>query len=640
MKDKEHALLDFLGCQEGWTTAFKCASTLGFSVRSIKNYTNNINADYPDLIESSRLGYQIIDKIKLSMILKSFKNDFIPQTVEERKKVILKKLLLEEENYDLDTLASELFISPVTLNNELSKIKLDLVDFDLIFRTKNNFAFIEGLEKNKKKMISRLIYEESKENFISMDLIQEYLPHFDLKIVKKIVSDVLLNKHYFLDDFSLLNLILHIAITMERSLSNENTKESIEVKNKIDIDSNIISIIDDILLEIYTQFNIKFTQVETYDLALLIMTRVLSDYVDQLTIDHLSEVVGSSIVDLVSQIQQRTQDVFNLSLKSHDFTIRFSLHIRNMLIRLENKIILRNPQMIQIKNTYPFIYDVSVFISNIVTQKSGYVLSEDEIAYIALHIGVLIEEKKAMKTKLKVLFLCPQYFFSKPNIVNKCTGIFGDSILVSGMIASQDEIENNIDYDLLISTIPLNLFPDKPFIIVSNYFSNKDISNISHKIDETLKARSRKKMQSKLEILFKEDFFFVNPSFKNEKDTIEVLSNKLHQYGVVDQDFKRKLFEREAISSSAYINIAMPHPLEMCAKKSTIAVSIHPEGILWHNSKVNIIFMLAIHEEDRLFFKDLFDFITEIISEEKQLKAILEVKSFDEFITLFASYAK
>ena len=256
MKDKEQALLDFLGCQNDWTTAFKCASTLGFSVRSIKTYTNNINSDYPDLIESSRLGYRIEDKAKLSLILKSFKNEFIPQTVDQRKKVILKRLLLEEEQYDLDQLASELFISPVTLNNELSRIKLELVDFDLIFRTKNNFAFIDGLEKNKKKMISRLIYEESKENFISMDLIQEYLPHFDLKIVKKIVSDVLLNKHYFLDDFSLLNLILHIAITIERSLTNESNKDSYEVKNKIDIDPNILSIIDDILLEIYNRFNI------------------------------------------------------------------------------------------------------------------------------------------------------------------------------------------------------------------------------------------------------------------------------------------------------------------------------------------------------------------------------------------------
>lgn len=640
MKDKELSLLDFLGSQTDWATAFKCSASLGYSVRSIKTYVTNINQDHPDLILSSHSGFRIEDKVRLSTILNAQKSQFIPQTVDERKKVILKKLLLEENTYDLDDLANELFISPVTLNNELTKIKLDLAEFDLIFRTKNNQAFIEGLEKNKKKMISRLIYEESRENFISMDLIQEYLPHFDLKIVRDIVSGVLLNQKYFLDDFSLLNLILHIAITMERNLSNENQGDGFEPKNKIDIDPNILKIIDDILSKIHETFGIRFTPIEAYDLALLIMTRVLSDNIDQLTIDHLSEAVGKDIVDLVSLIQQRTQDVFNLSLKSHDFTIRFSLHMRNMLIRLENKIILRNPQMIQIKNTYPFIYDVSVFIANLVTQKTGHVLSEDEIAYIALHIGVLIEEKKAMKSKIKVLFLCPQYFMSQSNIVTRCTSIFGDSILVSGMIKAQDEIQSFSDYDLLISTVPLSQFPDKPFLIVSSFFTNKDITSISVVIEDTIRQRNRKKIESKLKILFKEDFFNVGGSYVNETDIINVFSDQLEASGYVDHEFKQKLFEREAISSSAYANIAMPHPLEMCSKKSIIAVSIHPGGIAWHASKVNIVFMLAIHDEDRLVFKDIFDFITEIISEEKHLKAILEVKTFDEFISLFASYAK
>jgi len=640
MKDKELTLLDFLGSQNEWATAFKCSSSLGFSVRSIKTYITNINADHPDLILSSRQGFRILDKARLSAILMSAKNNFIPQTVDERRKVILKKLLLEEAQYDLDDLANALFISPVTLNNELTRIKLDLAEYDLLFKTKNNQAFIEGPEKNKKKMISRLIYEESKENFISMDLIQEYLPHFDLKIVKEIVTSVLDQQHYFLDDFSLLNLILHIAITMERSLSKEIGSEPYELRNSIEMDPNIIRIIHEILSKIRSTFGIAFTKVETYDLALLIMTRVLSENIDQLTIDHLSDAVGKDIVELVTLIQQRTQDVFNLSLKSHDFTIRFSLHVRNMLIRLENKIILRNPQMIQIKNTYPFIYDVSVFISNIVTQKTGHILSEDEIAYVALHIGVLIEEKKAMKTKIKVLFLCPQYFLNHSDLVSRCTAIFGDSILVSGMIKDQKEIEAFSDYDLLISTVPLSVFPEKPFLIVSGYFTNKDIAHISNAIEETLRQRNRKKIESKLKILFKEEFFQIDGPYTNEADVINAFSKDLEKAGYVDGDFRRKLFEREALSSSAYTNIAMPHPLEMCSKKSTIAVSIHPASISWNTSRVNIVFMLAIHEDDRLLFKDIFDFITEIISEEKQLKAILEVRSFDEFISLFASYAK
>ena len=88
------------------------------------------------------------------------------------------------------------------------------------------------------------------------------------------------------------------------------------------------------------------------------------------------------------------------------------------------------------------------------------------------------------------------------------------------------------------------------------------------------------------------------------------------------------------------MKIAMPHPLEMCALNSAIAVSIHPNAITWNNNKVNIIFMLAINIRDSLFLKDIFDFIIEVISEEKKLKTILEVKTYDDFIATLVSFAK
>ena len=94
---------------------------------------------------------------------------------------------------------------------------MELADFELTIKTKNNLVFIDGQETNK-KLISKLIYEDSKDSFLSIKMMQSYLPHFDLTIVKQIVSDKLQKHHYFMDDFSLLNLVLHIAITMERKL--------------------------------------------------------------------------------------------------------------------------------------------------------------------------------------------------------------------------------------------------------------------------------------------------------------------------------------------------------------------------------------------------------------------------------------
>lgn len=83
----------------------------------------------------------------------------------------------------------------------------------------------------------------------------------------------------------------------------------------------------------------------------------------------------------------------------------------------------------------------------------------------------------------------------------------------------------------------------------------------------------------------------------------------------------------------------MPHPLEMCSKKSVISVSIHQKPLQWQDNLVNIIFMLAINDEDRVIFKDIFDFITDTISDEDKLFSLIRVKTFDEFIKLIAIYS-
>jgi len=637
IRDKEYQVLKFLGGQNKWSTAILIARALNCSVRSTKTYISNINSEYPALILSSREGYIVSDKKKLFDIINNEPDD-IPQSAEGRKAYILKVLLLEQQTKNLDELADELCISPITLANEIAKIKSELGKFDLVFRTKNNNASIAGLEKNKKKMISHLIYEETKDYFSSLELAQTYIPDFDLKIIKHVVTDTLLSNHYFMDDFSLSNFVYHIGIMMERLNGNALNNESSELKNPVLIPAHVYALLTQICENLEKYFPIHFTDNEYYDLALVLMTRIIHENVNQLNPENLSGIVGEGIWDLVQLIQKKVRDTFYINLNSNDFIIRFSLHIRNMLIRLENQIAIRNPQFLSIKNSYPYIYEVSVFIANIITREKGLVSSEDEIAYIALHIGVLIEEQKAYRDKVKVLILCPKYYSSHVKLVKRIYNIFEDSILISGLITSLDELDNCGDHDLIISTIPLNRCPVKHFLQISNYLNNKDIGNIVNVIEEIKKARINTILENKLKFLFKKELFFYNPKFSDQHDAIDHMSDALLKSGHVDSTFREKLYERERMSSSAYTNIAMPHPLDMCSLSTAIAVSIHPNGINWNTTKVNIVFMLAINEGDRILFRDIFDFVTEIITNDKYNQTILNTKTYEEFINLLISF--
>ncbi|MGB4661031.1 MAG: PTS sugar transporter subunit IIA [Mobilitalea sp.] len=637
MQEKELQVLSYLKSQNSWSTAANIASNLGFSVRSVKTYISNINSKNPELIASSRDGFLIQEKERLSPILNAASRQ-IPQSADNRQTYILKVLLLQNQTKDLDELAEELCISPATLTNEFPKIKFELTNFDLVFKTKNNCAYIDGLEKNKKKMISHLIYNETKDNFSSIDLIQSYLPDIDLKIIKHVVTDKLLCNHYFIDDFSLTNFVLHVGITMERFLSNPSLNEIRDSVGNVAIAETVARLLREICDSLEKYFPIHFSENDYYNLSLLLMTRIVHENINQLNISQVNEIVGPKISSLMELIQNKVRNVFYINLNNQDFIIRFSLHLYNMLIRLENNINVRNPQLTPIKNTYPYIYDVSVFIANTITTETGYLLSEDEIAYISLHIGVLIEEQKALRDKVKVIIVCPHYYSNHVRLIKKIHTVFEDSILLSGVVTTPDELDNSAEYDCVITTIPLNRHLTIPVTLISDYFDNKDICNIVNVIDEIKKTRVKTVLENKLKFIFKKELFFYNPdNFSNQTDAIEKLSYALVKEGYVDQSFREKLYERERLSSSAYTNIALPHPIDMCSFSTAIAVSIHPNAIDWNGSKVHVVFMLAINEEDRILFRDIFDLVTEILLNKKNFQTLLNTKNYEDFIQLLIS---
>ena len=101
------------------------ANALNVSPRSVKSYITEINDTLPDTVTSSRKGY-VIDKEKAEELLNESKS-LIPQTKDERVSYIINRLIKQ------DTLV------------------------------------INGLEKNKRKLLSSLMYSESHNNFVNYE---------------------------------------------------------------------------------------------------------------------------------------------------------------------------------------------------------------------------------------------------------------------------------------------------------------------------------------------------------------------------------------------------------------------------------------------------------------------------------------
>ena len=102
------------------------------------------------------------------------------------------------------------------MKSDMVKVRRMLADTDLELINQNDTLMINGLEKNKRKLLSSLIYSESHNNFLNVEKISGSFEGIDVAFIKDTILRKFEEHHYFINDYSLENLILHATITIDR----------------------------------------------------------------------------------------------------------------------------------------------------------------------------------------------------------------------------------------------------------------------------------------------------------------------------------------------------------------------------------------------------------------------------------------
>lgn len=538
----------------------------------------------------------------------------------------------------IDELANQLCISPNTLMNELVSIKKELKAYELHISINCERLFLNGENRNKRRFFISLIYNEHENKFINLSTIQEMFKDYEVNRIEQIIQKVLHESQYFIDDYSLMNIIINILVTvqlhqnMQSILCNE--KSSVDLSFVTPHIQNIVTSIVDQLSQL---LHIEFITEDIHDFWVLFSTRLLSEDIDGYDLQHISDIVGNECANLLFSIIDSVKKTYFLDLAHDEFMIRFAIHLRNLLIRLSNNIALKNTQVQDIKHNYPFTYDISIFISNIITERTSFTLSEDEIAYISLHMGCLIEKYKSQLKRIKCVILCPNYYSIGTNLLNQINSVFDYGLYVTNIITSRDDINQFTDYDLLLSTVFCPNVTLARCLHISLFLNHRDMMNITQAINQIKREKLQLKFKSNLKRLFHMDIFFLNESISDKLEAIEKMSSALIKRNYVEDSYKEDLLKRESISPSVYERIAIPHPIRMNSKKSAVAVAINQNAIIWDDQKIHLVFMLAITESDNDLFRDMFDFISDFLLDDAVYKKITHVKSYDDFINVLIS---
>jgi len=287
MKKHLIQLIRILKQSEAPITSSSLANALNVSPRSVKSYITEINDTLPDTVTSSRKGY-VIDKEKAEELLNESKS-LIPQTKDERVSYIINRLIKQGvlNAYDL---CDEMFVSYSTLKNDLVAVRRVLSETSLELINQNDTLVINGLEKNKRKLLSSLMYSESHNNFVNYEKMSEKFADIDVTFIKDTILKKFEEYHYFINDYSLENLILHATITIDRIRNGY----SATIANKMApfLKSHEYDLARSIVADLEKRFQIRFNEVEIGEFAMLILSRASNLDYEVVTVDNVRQYVG------------------------------------------------------------------------------------------------------------------------------------------------------------------------------------------------------------------------------------------------------------------------------------------------------------------------------------------------------------
>lgn len=320
----------------------------------------------------------------------------------------------------------------------------------------------------------------------------------------------------------------------------------------------------------------------------------------------------------------------------HDKTLRSGIcnHLSAAIVRLMTNIRIHNPLLYEVKQNFSLVYKTTWASSLLLDQYYNITINEDEIAYIALYIGIAKEKSKQEINAC--LFVKTEDHFSK--ILKEQIKNIHPSLSVTCVVSPN----TGEAFDLIITPLHTQSFSTDKIIQIGNILSENDKITILSKVKELIDKMilSKELIQEKNSSGFDQQFIFLNYPQKPKNEIIGEICSLLEKGGYVYKKYAQSVIKREAsVSTEIGSLVAIPHGNSKLVKRSVIAYINLDQPIPWTDSDmVKHIFFLVISEiNDQATEKTIRNFYKILISitEVGSLSQLDQMESKDAVIDFF-----
>lgn len=619
---------------ESWMTGRELSGFLNVSDRTIRSDIEFINRYNNDaLIESNvRNGYRL--NTKVSSNLKTPLDNGIPQTSFQRCVYIIQELLLKKNEINLISLMDKLFVSDYSIENDLIQIRKMLEPYPTLNLARcKNYICLEGKELNKRRFYKDLLVKKIKGNFLNLDQLAYLFSDFDLLVVKDMLEDILEKYNYHVREIEIPTLMIYIGISIERMLCHN----YIQINQKKEYTSNSIEydIAYKFFEELSEKLHIELIEDEIVLFELILSNKNVENYVE----NHVENMVQSMSSDykgsqLVSDILQDIYIQFDVDFREdQDLKEGLSSHIQQLLERKKRNIDILNIYLDEIKRKYPLLFEMAVWVREFIQNKLNVPISENDISFIAQHLGGAFE-RSDYRNKYRVLIINPNNQALSSLCMKKIGNVFHERMTIvecMNYFEKKKVISNKPD--LILTTLPLEHDLDILTIQISIFANTEDESKIFQALNLLDSNNYKEEFASSIKTMMEPRFFYIDLDLRTPKEVVSYITDKLYQSGLVEQDFKEAVLQREELSPTSFVySFAVPHPINALSKESKIAVALLKKPIQWGEFQVKMVLLLAIREDEKKVLCTFFDWLSNMVSDSKKLSNLMKSKSYDEFI--------
>ncbi len=350
---------------------------------------------------------------------------------------------------------------------------------------------------------------------------------------------------------------------------------------------------------------------------------------------------------LVERIFDRIRDTTSLEfgVEPSELVIEFSHHVAYMLNRLRYSLhVDRTVDEAELRGRFPVASRMAEVARDVIAEDTGLVMDDAELALATTYFQVFLEDHVARQHRpFAVAILTSQGPGTARLIRAQLSKVLPHDTTYSLLPASSRQ-DSLAGVDLVVTTPGTQLQLDVPTLELSQVFDRGELirklsaMRFAHHGPLALSGESGSMLVSLLD----DERFLQLPSDTSYADGIQLLINRLHSLGMVNDEFRTALAEREALGPMQIsVEVTFPHASASGIHGVACAMGVIPRGDA--EDGLRIVFVMAVPAktdyDDRILLR-VYDEIIRLSQDPLLVRKVSRLNSYVQFFYLMEDYTE